>query len=111
MKPAIKKRWLAALRSGQYKQTREVLTNGKGFCCLGVLCNLHAIEHGKEWRQTADGVVYLNMAEPDEVSVRVLKWAGLPLMTPQLPDGRDLGEINDSGTNFRRIADLIEKFL
>lgn len=32
-------KWIAALRSGKYKQTRGRLQDGDGFCCLGVLCD------------------------------------------------------------------------
>ena len=32
--------WIAALRSGQYKQCRNRLKDGDGFCCLGVLCDI-----------------------------------------------------------------------
>ena len=44
MKAAIKKKWLKALRSGEYVQTRGILCriDHKGdhaFCCLGVLIN------------------------------------------------------------------------
>jgi len=52
MKQAVMKRWVDALRSKKYKQTREQLreldAKGKptnGFCCLGVLCDLFAKEH------------------------------------------------------------------
>ena len=39
MKPAIKEKWLKALRSGEYKKARGVLHNPitGGHCCLGVL--------------------------------------------------------------------------
>lgn len=35
----VKKKWVEALRSGEYTQTRNVMYNPKtgGFCCLGVL--------------------------------------------------------------------------
>jgi hypothetical protein len=36
-----KKKWIKALRSGNYKQTRGTLKNDEGFCCLGVLCDIH----------------------------------------------------------------------
>lgn len=45
LKPAIKKRWLKALRSGTYKQGTGALCQtegGTGFCCLGVLCDVVA---------------------------------------------------------------------
>lgn len=45
MDQQMKAKWVAALRSGEYKQTtrklREVYEDGSvGFCCLGVLCDL-----------------------------------------------------------------------
>lgn len=40
MNPEWKAKWVAALRSGEYKQTREFLRTSTGFCCLGVLCDL-----------------------------------------------------------------------
>lgn len=50
LKPAIKRRWLKALRGGEYQQGRNALVQtdpkyGEGFCCLGVLCDL--IENDK----------------------------------------------------------------
>ena len=47
MNPEIKAKWVAALRSGEYKQAKGQLRIGNSFCCLGVLCNLHAQAH---WR-------------------------------------------------------------
>jgi hypothetical protein len=38
MNPEIKKKWLTALRSGEYKQTAGALKDTSGYCCLGVLC-------------------------------------------------------------------------
>lgn len=38
MDAKLKAEWIAALRSGQYKQAREALRDGDGYCCLGVLC-------------------------------------------------------------------------
>ena len=31
-------KWVKALRSGKYKQTKRALQNKNGFCCLGVAC-------------------------------------------------------------------------
>jgi hypothetical protein len=60
MKPEIKKMWLEALRSGQYKQGGGALRphGGNEFCCLGVLCNLHAQTHPKIAAQQKDPEVY-----------------------------------------------------
>lgn len=43
MKAVWKKRWLKALRSGEYKQGVGYLKNGDEFCCLGVLCDLAGV--------------------------------------------------------------------
>lgn len=34
------KTWIEALRSGHYKQTKGKLQNAKGYCCLGVACEV-----------------------------------------------------------------------
>lgn len=41
MKKEIKEKWIAALRSGEYKQGRSYLRINKKYCCLGVLCDIH----------------------------------------------------------------------
>ena len=40
LKPEVKKQWVEALRSGEYKQGQAVLCKDDAFCCLGVLCDL-----------------------------------------------------------------------
>lgn len=41
MNPEIKAQWVAALRSGDYKQGRSELKSYTGYyCCLGVACDL-----------------------------------------------------------------------
>lgn len=47
MNKAMKKRWITALRSGEYKQARNMLHASDGsMCCLGVLCD---IEIDDDW--------------------------------------------------------------
>jgi len=36
-----REQWIKALESGRYKQTTGQLRNIDGYCCLGVLCNIH----------------------------------------------------------------------
>jgi hypothetical protein len=36
----VKAKWVAALRSGNYKQIKAGLRKGDNFCCLGVLCDI-----------------------------------------------------------------------
>lgn len=33
-------KWVKALRSGKYKQTKRALQDSSGFCCLGVACKV-----------------------------------------------------------------------
>lgn len=40
MKKEFKAKWIAALRSGEYKQTKGHLHDENGYCCLGVLCEV-----------------------------------------------------------------------
>lgn len=55
MNPEIKAKWVAALRSGQYKQTTggmHKMVNGDCyFCAVGVLEDLCAEAHEKGWVQ------------------------------------------------------------
>lgn len=44
MKKEIADLWVAALRSGKYKQGRTTLKNRDSeFCCLGVLCDISGL--------------------------------------------------------------------
>jgi hypothetical protein len=40
--------WLAALRSGKYKQAKGTLQNENGYCCLGVACEILIPEDKQE---------------------------------------------------------------
>ena len=108
MKPEIAKLWIEALRSGAYKQGFGYLRNEKNeFCCLGVLCNLHAQAHPKIAQQQVDPYRYLDCASvlPHEVK----EWAGM-----QSPDGyvrgaNSLVQQNDARQeSFKSISDFIE---
>lgn len=62
-------KWLEALRSNKYKQTRSVLKRGDSFCCLGVLCDV--ADHDK-WQcisDTQDGETYSIWEWEDEECV------------------------------------------
>lgn len=48
----IRDKWIPALRSGEYTQTQNRLTDGVGFCCLGVACDVIARE------QLVEGVTW-----------------------------------------------------
>jgi hypothetical protein len=104
--PAFQKRrvrwWIEALRSGKYTQTREVLCDNAGHCCLGVACRV-AIEH--RLKVAVDNysrcVAFDGMQEMLPASVE--HWVGLPT-----PSAERLATLNDDGHSFIAIASTIE---
>ena len=117
MHPEIKAKWVAALRSGEYKQaTGQLRRNTRGktsFCCLGVLCNLHAQAHPEIAAQQTDPESY--MCGTKCLPTAVMEWADLP--SPRgdtLKIGNTFGSLsyhNDSWCTFAQIADAIESQL
>lgn len=134
----LKAKWVAALRSGEYAQglynLRRPGTDGTAdtYCCLGVLCELtpQLVARGE---LDAGRYIYAPTDEPSETVT-----AGLPVnlaryfngydlphvtLTPTLAratapyarlwdDGQiSLSSLNDNGTPFTVIADIIEELL
>jgi len=114
MNKRIKKLWVAALRSEKYKQGRSRLrSSANNFCCLGVLCNIHAQEHPKIAAAQKTSLEYMGSYARLPDAVR--HWAGLK---PGLDEAiRIAGELNflaahnDRGVPFSKIADAIEEQL
>lgn len=107
MKPEIKTKWLAALRSGKYKQGKGCLRSGDDkFCCLGVLLDvvapkgwLSSFHSAKRYHRSSDSIGELPTASFARRA--------------RLPCGilKDLAAMNDNGTRFTTIAKYIEKNL
>ncbi len=108
------KQWVAALRSGKYKQGREYLGTidgeGEKYCCLGVACEL-AVNTGlipKGHREQC--IVYAN--KDDVLPMIVQDWLGLQWNTGAFILGgqsESLGRCNDFlKMSFEEIADIIE---
>lgn len=101
--------WLAALRSGQYLQAQEALRTDEGFCCLGVACDIASKHGGPQW---TDHPSYGREYDGEEGSLPgwLAEW---------LAKSRDHGEslftrlakLNDNGSKFPELADIIEKEL
>jgi hypothetical protein len=110
MKKSIKKKWVTALRSGKYKQATGLLRVDDAFCCLGVLCNLHAQEHPLVAATQSSPELYLG--EDRILPEEVRRWAGLKnsygadVRIGWRFDG--LTRHNDTGNSFHAIADAIE---
>lgn len=135
MNPDVRARWLAALRSGDYRQTRARLCvieedARPSHCCLGVLCELAVADGVITYRDDgpihcvrirAYGTPGLESLLPDPV----VRWAGLELRDPLVTvtdvdvledtngpgNQRSLATLNDHGLSFAVIADLVEEQL
>ena len=108
MDQEIKKKWVAALRSGDYIQGNQVLCRklpaGNKYCCMGVLCEVLGVK-----KSYYDGTraIYDNNQSwflPDSVVEKL----GFQSSNPKIRD-TTLSNYNDRlGWNFNQIADLIE---
>ena len=106
MKPEIAKKWIAALRSGEYKQARGHLRVGSNFCCLGVLCNLHAQAHPKIAARQTNPDLYMGYSGCLPATVQA--WSGMISANGALLNDT-LANRNDAGDSFHKIANFIEK--
>lgn len=108
MNPELKAKWVAALRSGNYKQGHTQLRRGNCFCALGVLCdvidpnawNKDNIQAGRivEWMK--DGCI-------SRVSMHSVHAVNAGLNSKK---ANDIAHMNDHcGKNFSTIADYVEK--
>ena len=128
------RRWVAALRSDEYKQAFSFLrhkldANTDGYCCLGVACDLFSKETGHgSWDTSEPDLIRFVLTEEGTVAYEVLpqtvmEWLGLPETNPHVPHNiydevglmadelyppDTLAEANDSGLTFAQIADIIE---
>lgn len=109
---------VAALRSGEYKQTTHSLHDNHGFCCLGVAC---AVQF-KLWGRDPDGSYMDGRYEYDgattslPVSVQTAfgftdRMGGVRSVIEIANGGifTSLATANDGGAGFREIANFIEK--
>ena len=121
MNPEVKAKWLDALRGGTYQQGVGKLRDYDEYCCLGVLCDI-AVEEGAVpgARWTSEGEMAFIDAHgeadfSDDLPPRpVVDWAGLGDGNPSVwvdDLSQTLAELNDTGSSFEEIADLIEEQL
>lgn len=112
MNPEVKKLWVEALLSGEYKQGFRRLRNANNeFCCLGVLCNLHAQLHPKLAGKQLNPNTYFGN---DKFLPQVVQdWAGVTYNGKiwEKPIRFSLAGLNDDGGSFETAAYYIEKYL
>lgn len=103
MNPELKKKWVDALRSGEYKQGKGILNGERGFCCLGVLCEVMELPKEKD----GDRFIYRfgpNYANSLFIPDVFLSTIGLTYLA-----ANQLAGYNDAGKSFAFIAKNIEK--
>lgn len=93
--------WLAALRSGKYKQVQNSLYNGKneGFCCLGVA--EYILGTPKELLE--DFTIPDLLANPRCPHVLFCN------VEQEFSLGNEVASFNDNGFTFEEIADWVEE--
>ena len=120
MNKVIKKKWVDALRSGEYTQGYDILKSGEGeYCCLGVLCDLAVKENIAKEDHALNTFItqtdYYFDGERGVLPISVVSWAGLDSYYVQVEYKNfpvALDELNDAkGLTFNEIADLIEEQL
>ena len=112
MNKTNKKRWVKALRSGEYTQAENQLClvdsdRSESFCCLGVA---YDVLYDGDWE--LDGNSYGIRFDSDGESS--IEWRTLPQVILDKiglthEDEAKLAEMNDEGMTFEQIADYIEK--
>lgn len=108
------KAWVAALRSGEYQQTRRALGDVHGYCCLGVACELYIKAGNKLSRKESplysdrDGPYVVRYNGHSDVLPRVVQdWLGLS--SPYgVYNNNNLAALNDRRISFDEIARIIE---
>lgn len=99
------KKWIDALRSGEYTQGYEQLQSAEGYCCLGVLCKINIPLEKQEllWG-------YLYGATPKDQS-NTLQWIRDVNFEMWTKTNHSFSQLNDiDGATFDEIADLIQLY-
>jgi hypothetical protein len=114
MNAEIAQKWVEALTSGEYKQTRRALKSIEGFCCLGVLCEIYKKETGGgQWVgnhfQLYNENLDLISSTASILPQKVADWAGMGTRFGSCGDNDTLVALNDMGKSFETIAEVIKK--
>jgi hypothetical protein len=107
MKRSVARKWIKALESGEYSQGIHRLRSSDKWCCLGVLCNLHAQEHPEIAATQKLKWVYLG--ESTVLPKEVMVWSGMDSDIGSISYGENLAKMNDSGMTFQEISKVIRK--
>jgi hypothetical protein len=112
-----KEDWVAALRSGNYRQTQQGeegfhnLKGPVGYCCLGVLAELNGWETGHNSCLPQEGAQALSVSA--DYGYQTVNGALSACGLPMYPEGNSdtLAGLNDNGIPFKELADFLEQHL
>ncbi len=114
MKSKIKDKWLEALLSGEYTQGFGKMNDGlESFCVLGVLCDIHRKETGREWKKGKHRSSMCYMGAGYGLPKTVQRWAGL---NEAAEFGKDknsnmIYESDEKSQSFKDLAVIIKRYL
>ena len=131
MNSKIKKRWLTALRSGDYKQSKNSLKSSDGYCCLGVLCDVVKGDLNIDWEDNScdkdspfrfrideethylplSVSVYADLVDNDKSSAKTKKLYNMTIFEFTRNSQVALSHLNDCNNDFEAIANIIEDLL
>jgi len=106
---AFKKKWVAALRSGKYKQGKHRLKQtdikGDSYCCLGVACEI------ANSKNIQGNYIVGNISKNNNIP-KLIKGNSENSIVAKLTQLND-GEISsgDNSKSFKYIASYIERYL
>jgi hypothetical protein len=118
----FKHEWITALRSGIYKQGHGKLKDADGrYCCLGVACAIKNCDNilNKKFIYKDGEIGKDNMISHDKKAL--IKENTIPITSVEnIPStirgmyseiANVLAELNDDGSSFKEIAEVIETYL
>jgi len=122
MDQKIKKIWIKALKSGEFKQCRGYLANDGKYCALGVLSILALLEGVCTYNE-GEGIGKFDNRK-FSLSFNIMKWAGIAQEDEKYLDPEEhevkirykkgfstILDLNDQGASFKEIARIINENL
>ena len=102
------KKWLEALRSGEYEQGKGFLKTEDGYCCLGVLQHCLSGEVERDDRGESELIPSEHWLSDHNIDFRTEM--NYKTIVPHLATlGMSASGANDRGSDFLTIADAIEQ--
>jgi|ERR1044072_1710710 hypothetical protein len=102
--------WIAALRSGNYRQTTGALEDNYGFCCLGVACKVLIPADKLTYKEGTLRTKLISGGVPEGQNNAPL-WLKLINEDFEKRHGKCLITLNDTDKeSFETIANLLEKY-